>query len=190
MHQSSTQNFLLTNKNLAIGVTHTFSPRTINEFRFGYNKDRGDSIPDWDGGNITQELGIKNLNPVPHNTGFRLFQARTLPGLGPFGWDIVSSGTVYQYSDVLTLIRGAHTVKLGVRSVTCALGQWQKIPAGGEPIPLRASSPDNSRAEQLFQRLGDSSLDFLLGIPQRAQGSTGSTFTEFDWTHLPSVCSG
>ncbi len=32
---------------------------------------------------------------------------------GLSGWDIVSGGKLYQFSDVMTLIRGAHTLKVG-----------------------------------------------------------------------------
>ena len=36
----STASFLLKSKNVAVGITHSFSPQTLNEARFGYNNDR------------------------------------------------------------------------------------------------------------------------------------------------------
>jgi hypothetical protein len=180
---ASTQNFYQKAKNLAVGVTHTVSPRTINEFRLGYNKDRSDSIPDWDGSNITEELGIKNLNPVPQQYGIPAFSGVTFTGAGPFGWDIVSTGTVFQYSDVLTLIRGAHTVKLGgeVRDMR----PWAMAEDTGRrgTYSFTGQFTGQLQSGAVVPNTGDSIADFLLGVPQRAQGSTGSTYTEFDWTH-------
>jgi len=179
----STQNFYQQNKNLAIALTSTVSPRTINEFRFGYNKDRSDSVPEWDGSDITKELGLKNLNPVPQQYGIPAFGGVTFTGAGPFGWDIVSTGTVYQYSDVLTMIRGAHTVKLGgqVRDMR----PWAMAEDTGRrgQYSFTGEFTSQLRGGAVVANTGADIADLLLGIPQSAQGSTGSTYTEYEWTH-------
>ncbi len=46
------------NRNLAIAETHIFSPRAINQFRFGFSRIAGQSVA---GGTLTdQDVGINN----------------------------------------------------------------------------------------------------------------------------------
>src|SRR5260370_39865170 len=48
------------NRNLAIGETHIFSPRTINQFRFGFSRLAGQDVA---GGTLTdQEVGINRFS--------------------------------------------------------------------------------------------------------------------------------
>jgi hypothetical protein len=48
------------NRNLAIAETHIFSPQAINQFRFGFSRDAGQSVA---GGTLTdQDVGINSPN--------------------------------------------------------------------------------------------------------------------------------
>ena len=178
----SSAQFLQVAKNLAIGVSQTFGPGSINEFRFGWNRDRSDVIPDWDGGDITQELGIRNLNPVEQQYGPPVNRGTQFSGVGPFGWDIVSGGKQFQYSDVLTLIRGNHTLKVGaeVRNMR----PWVLAEDTGRRGTFTYTGEFTAQLQDGSPMLGTGTdiADFLLGIPKSAQGGIGSTFTEFDRT--------
>ena len=51
------------NRNLAIAETHIFSPRAINQFRFGFSRLAGQSVA---GGTLTdQDVGINALQRHP-----------------------------------------------------------------------------------------------------------------------------
>ncbi len=183
----STANFLLKSKNVAVGVTHSFSPQTLNEARFGYNDDRFDVIPDNPSGeNISAQLGIKNLNPRPQQYGYPSVSGVSFSGIGPYSWDIVSGGKLFQYSDVLTMIRGRHTIKVG--GSVSDMRPWELA----EDTGLRGSwSFTGEFTSQLRQQsavagTGSDVADLLLGIPQNSYGGVGSTYTQFTWqnTHV------
>ena len=183
----STASFLLKSKNVAVGVTHSFSPRTLNEARFGFNDDRFDVIPDNPSGeNVGAQLGIKNLNPRPQQYGFPSVGGVSFSGIGPYNWDIVSGGKLFQYSDVLTMIRGRHTIKVG--ATVSDMRPWELA----EDTGLRGSwSFTGEFTSQLQQRAavpgtGSDIADLLLGIPQNSLGGVGSTYTQFTWqnTHV------
>ncbi len=180
----STENFLLQDKNLAVNVTHSFSPRTLNETRFGYNSDRFDVIPyNPSGENIGQTLGIKNLNPRPQQYGFPSVGGVTFTGIGPYNWDIVSGGKLFQYHDILTLIRGKHTIKVGAD--INHMSPWQLAEDTGLRPAYSFTGDFTSQVRQGSSVSGTGSdiADLLLGIPQNADGGIGSTFTEFNWTN-------
>lgn len=183
----STANFLLKSKNIGIGMTHSFSPTTLNEALFGFNNERFDVIPDNPSGeNIGAQLGIKNLNPRPQQYGFPAVGGVSFSGIGPYNWDIVSGGKLFQYRDVLTMIRGRHTIKVGV-SVS-DMRPWELA----EDTGLRGSwSFTGQFTAQLRQQAaiantGSDVADLLLGIPQSSIGGIGSTYTQFTWqnTHV------
>src|SRR5205807_10632430 len=51
------------NRNVAIAETHIFSPRAINQFRFGYSRLAGQSVA---GGTLTdQDVGINRFSEPP-----------------------------------------------------------------------------------------------------------------------------
>ena len=179
---ASRVNFLLKDRNLAVSLTHTFSPRSINEFRFGYNQDDFNVIPDWSGGNVTQALGIKNLNPVPQQYGLPATGGVNFSGVGPYGWDIVSGGKLYQFNDVLTLIRGAHTLKVG--GEIRRMAPWQLAEDTGRRGVFSFTGGFTSQIQNSASVPGTGSdiADFLLGTYQGTEGGIGSTYTEFDWT--------
>jgi hypothetical protein len=181
---ASRVNYLLDDRNIAVSLTHTFSARSINEFRFGYNKDDFNVIPDWSGGNVTEQLGIKNLNPVPQQYGLPATGGVNFSGVGPYGWDIVSGGKLYTFNDVLTLIRGAHTFKVG--GEIRRMAPWQLAEDTGRRGVFTFTGDFTAQVQKGASVAGTGSdiADFLLGTYQNTEGGIGSTYTEFDWTDL------
>ena len=104
------------NQNFSLTDTHFFSPRLINELRLGYARNLFPFIPASVGTDPTTKLGLPasvpsrtlpqvNLGGIPNLQGF------------PSGFGTIIgliSMDVKQIAENLTMIRGSHTVKLGM----------------------------------------------------------------------------
>src|SRR5271156_5880846 len=98
------------NRNLAITETHIFSSRAINQFRFGFSRNVGQSLA---GGTLTdQEVGINS----PNGTQEGLPQIDVLGAfeLGNSSNDRgKTAGNNFYISDVISLSRGKHNLRVG-----------------------------------------------------------------------------
>ena len=101
-------------RSLAASETHIFSPRTVNEFRFGWNRVRDDRLPIVKE-NLNEQLGLRGIPPLPGVTGLPRIVIGRVTGIGgaPFTPNFKLS-QAYQFSDNLSLIRGNHSLKAGV----------------------------------------------------------------------------
>jgi Carboxypeptidase regulatory-like domain len=125
----SNQGILNHNRNLAIGETHIFSPVTVNQFSFGYNR-MFDYITSFGTGSCESAiLGIPGANLGCTGTGTG---ATCTPGayscgltsvlmtggywsLGDRGYTPFQGGTnVFTINDSLDMIRGKHDIKFGI----------------------------------------------------------------------------
>ena len=110
------------NKSLALGVTRTFNPTLVGDFRFGYLRYRVNVLPNGLGTSPAKDAGIPGLNTDPYFTsGLPRF---TTGGDG--GFDIgYSLGTnqcncplaqreqQYQFVTNVTKVIGNHSIKIG-----------------------------------------------------------------------------
>jgi hypothetical protein len=109
-------------QNEVINWTHTFSPRLVNEARFGVNNvllDNGGA--DKGLGNIATGAGIQAAGP-----GLLSLQGFTYAsGLGNanIGVQQLFANTTFHYADNVTLIRGRHMIKMGGQ----ALREWINV---------------------------------------------------------------
>src|SRR5438128_6167453 len=99
----------------AIGFTHTFTPKIINELRVGFNYvhiRRG--VPE-DGNKLPPaEFRIPGVPDDSRVNGLTLFSPSGFRRLGHPNFAPTILGTQdKQITDVLSLVRGAHTVKFG-----------------------------------------------------------------------------
>jgi hypothetical protein len=98
------------NRNLAIAETHIFSSRAINQFRFGFSRNAGQSVA---GGPLTdQDVGINS----PNGTQEGLPQIDVLGAfeLGNSSNDRgKTDGNNFYISDVISLSRGKHNLRVG-----------------------------------------------------------------------------
>jgi hypothetical protein len=115
------------NQNVAISEVHTFSPHTINEFRFGLNRVRTDWFPFDQDLKTSDEVGIPGINSF---CGFCGGLARiVISGYSALGHTPFAPtfrhDTIFQWVDNVTFIRGKHTFKVGadVRRVRAELFQ-------------------------------------------------------------------
>jgi hypothetical protein len=103
------------NQNGVISEIHMFSPRTINEFRFGINRVR----TDWTDYNAhmktSDEVGIPGLNSYCGFCGG--LTNITISGMSSLGHAAFAPtyrhDTIFQWVDNVTFVRGRHTIKTG-----------------------------------------------------------------------------
>jgi hypothetical protein len=140
------------NRILSIAETHIFSPRTINQFRFGFSRNAGQGVA---GGTLTDEdVGINRFSDP---------QERSIPQievLGAFqlGNSANDRGKTannnFYVSDVISLSRGKHDFRVGTEIFRNQFNYLSDNTAG---IMVLVSFPD-----------------FLLGLPAGPTGAGGN----------------
>src|SRR6201987_2638741 len=140
------------NRNLAIAETHVFSPRAINQFRFGFSRLAGQGVA---GGTLTDEdVGINRFNDpqegiIPQIEVFGAFQ------LGNSAQDRgKTAGNNFYISDVIFLSRGKHNFRLGTEIFR---NQFNHLTDNTHGLMITLSFPD-----------------FLLGLPAGPAGAGGN----------------
>ena len=149
-------------QNEVINWTHTFSPRMVNEARFGVNNvmlDNGGA--DKGLGDIASSVGIKGTG-----AGLLSLQGFTYAsGLGNanIGVQQLFANTTFHYADNLTLIRGRHMMKMGIQ----ALREWVNVFYAGNNgrsgfIAFNGRFTGQNAVNPVAT-LGEA--DFMLGLP-------------------------
>jgi Carboxypeptidase regulatory-like domain/TonB dependent receptor len=99
----------------ALSETHSFTPSTINEARFGYSRLATSQFqPFANTMGIPAQFGIQGIPQIPHNGGLPFISISGLNSLGPAGFvpgERFSETT--QITDNLTKIYGKHSFKGG-----------------------------------------------------------------------------
>jgi hypothetical protein len=140
------------NRNLSIAETHTFSPHTINQFRFGFSRLAGQGVA---GGTLTdQDVGI-NRSSDPQE---RIIPQIQVLGAFQLGNSSVergkTAGNNFYISDVIFLSRGKHDFRLGPEIFR---NQFNQLIDNTTGIMILLSFPD-----------------FLLGLPAGPAGAGGN----------------
>ncbi len=103
-------------QNAGASWVHTLGPKSVNEFRAGFNRSSS-FFGTADGGkNLATEFGIPNVNVSDQTTGLPWFFFSPMPswtGTSPFT-PAVGGYTVYQFTDNFSYIPGKHRLKMGV----------------------------------------------------------------------------
>jgi len=107
---------LIRAQSLALNDTHTFSPRWLNEFRFGFSRIAFKVTSIDAGTNLAQSVGIPGVNIT--DTATAMSQITFTPGdirnLGAnANQPLLTFLDTFQWFDNVTHTRGAHTLKLG-----------------------------------------------------------------------------
>jgi hypothetical protein len=158
---SSTGNGFEDTKGASVGYTRAFTPRTVNEVRVGFNYvhvRRG--VPQ--GGNVLppDELRVPGVPDDPRVNGLTLFSPRGYRRVGdPRFAPTILASQERQINDVLTLVRGAHTIKLGGEI------RWSQFNISQEASPRGGFTFSGGFT-------GGSLADMLLGLPISAGIST------------------
>ena len=138
------------NRGQSIGVTWTrvFSSRTANELRFGFNRRRGDILPENAGRNGNQQLGFPTVKTAPEDLAFPIVFLAGFDGIGesrttPQG----RRDNTFQWADMFAwnpaAASGRHRLKFGadIRHVRAngfldvlARGEWFFLGVTGDPL--------------------------------------------------------
>ncbi|MFN7929498.1 MAG: hypothetical protein U0Y68_16445 [Blastocatellia bacterium] len=109
-------NGLVRAQSLALNDTYTFSPRWLNEFRFGFSR-IGFKVTSIDAGtNQAQKVGIPGVNINESATAMSqiTFAQGDIRNLGANGnQPLLTFLDTFQFFDNVTHTRGAHTIKIG-----------------------------------------------------------------------------
>ena len=101
-------------QNLAVGDTQVISPRTLNDFRFCFNRLRREVFQENVGRDVLGSLGITGLKLGARDFGY---PSLVLAGYEKLGDDpnipIVRRTGTFHFSDSLSLLRGKQLLKMG-----------------------------------------------------------------------------
>ena len=165
-----------------LSYTHIFSPRTINQSRFGFTREDLTSVTMNGGQNLAQQIGIANVNVDNFSTGLPQFAVNGLTTIGDFqNRPAIIAMNYFQYSTNFDMIRGNHSFKAGMDAVRRQANVFQAaFPRGlytyGSIYTSNPASPANS---------GFGAADLLLGAEQSVQltGLTGTRgLRRTDWS--------
>jgi hypothetical protein len=171
----SNQNIINHGRQIAIGETHTFTPTTVNQASFGYNRIfnyiqsqgtgtcasatiGGVGIP---GANLGCPNGTNHCEPGAYSCGLvSVLMVGGYWSIGDRGFSPFIGGTnVFSFSDSLELIRGKHDVKAGLTLRANQMNTANEAFQDGFDIPGVAGNFSGAGVVA-----GNPEADVLLGI--------------------------
>ena len=159
------------NQNGVVSDVHSFTPRTINEFRFGVNRVRTDWTAFDINSKTSDEVGIPGVNSF---CGFCGGLARIqIAGMSAYGHTDYAPtfrhDTIFQWVDNVTFVRGKHTFKTGadIRRVRADLFQTTN-PVGEFDFDERFTSGPSGGGLGL--------ASFLIGYPETISRGSIDTY--------------
>jgi hypothetical protein len=163
-------------RNVAIGETHVFSPATVNQFTFGYNR-----IFDYITSQGTGSCASAKLGIVGANLGCPNGSTTCMPGayscglvsvlmtggywsLGDRGYSPFQGGTnVFTVNDSLDVVRGEHDIRFGIGIRANQMNVGTEAFQDGFWIP-GAIGNFTGYASSTVNVPGNPQADFLLGL--------------------------
>jgi hypothetical protein len=103
-------------RQVAVSYTHTFSPSVLNQFRFGWTKEKVDILGTATSQDEFNSTGLGGT--FPYDSTYTMF-----PSIGLRGMDTVGGPTYtpnlfhqpsWQFSDTLSFVKGAHNISTGI----------------------------------------------------------------------------
>jgi len=100
---------------VALGETHIFSPRMVNEFRLGYNRIHMDRVqPYGEQSGLNQQYGVPGIPDTAPNGGLAQIKITNLAELGEHNnIPLNEIGAETQYNDNISLEIGKHSMRFG-----------------------------------------------------------------------------
>lgn len=184
-NSSSLSNFFDRAQNVSIGETHTFNPRLVNDLRIGLNREHVLWLqPNGNALGIPGKFGIQGVPQYPTNGGLPEFYVGSLTSFGSFNYLPSNKyGTTPQLNDDLTILRGAHTIKVGIEQ------QFIRFPYTQPPQSRGAFTFSGMYTSVYGQTDGTTAIAQMLLNPTSTANLAGansiamSTFTEHALTH-------
>ena len=147
-------------QNLMIGETHSFGPRWVNEFRFGYN--RVDNVTHHEniGRSVNQTVGLPDFASRERDLGL---SAISVTGFSPLGDESnnpqESAADSFQIQDTASFAQGNHFVEVGVDHRWISQDAFRDVQVRGQINFTNAAYTQNALA------------DLLLGLPTFTGGA-------------------
>ncbi len=148
-------------ESVAIGYTHTFNSRWLNEVRFGYLGARGGQVSPNQGVDFAAQSGLEGVTPDRADMGYPQASFGGLFGtIGDPTSFVSRDDRSYELYDNIIFDRGRHRLKFGGYLFRLAFN----------PV-----NPTNARGSFTFngQWTGNAFADFLLGYPSSADVGIG-----------------
>lgn len=164
-------------QNHAAGWTHTFGPGLVTELRFGFIQWNINTLHLDSGQNRSKALGIPNANRGDLvSSGLSLFDISGYGHLGDSQYvPELATDNTYQFGDVLSWVRGRHSMKFGAD-----LRRWSRNFYQAQ-APFGRFGFTGAYTQDLSSGSGGNAIaDMLLGIPTF---SLQDGLTERDLTH-------
>ena len=171
-------------QNLVLSETHVFSPATVAELRFGFNRLRREVLQENIGHDVAGELGIAGVSSDPLFSGFPAINVSGFDSLADnIALPIVREDQTFHLVANLTHVRGGHTLKWG--------GEYRHFSDDG--IQAFFGRGQLNFLGAFTQNPGG---DFLLGFPTftiqtvidnpfRQRASSWNGFLQDDWRVTP-----
>lgn len=184
-NSSSLSNYYDRAQNVSIGETHTFNSRLVNDLRLGLNREHVLWLqPNGNTLGIPGKFGIQGVPQYPTNGGLPEFYVGSLTSFGSFNYMPANKyGTTPQLNDDLTIVKGGHTIKVGIEQQFIYFPYTQPPQSrgsfnfSGEYTSVYGQTDDTTAIAQML--LNPTSTSNLAG----ANSVSMSTFTEHALTH-------
>lgn len=122
----------LKNQSATLNFTKVLSPTKVNETRIGVVRWNQNILPLGNSFNTAEALGIRGININSKSGGLPAF---TVTGFQVIGDNSTypenSQTTSFQYEDILTVVRGSHTLKFGGMFVRHRFNGYSAFPTRG-----------------------------------------------------------
>jgi hypothetical protein len=160
--------------NLSLGETHTFSPRVLNEFRFGWLGVSGGQGDPNAGNPFAAQTGLLGTTANPVDMGYpQVSLSNTFTTMGDATGFTTRTDRDFELYDNVTIQRGAHAIQFG--------GYFFHL-------DFNPSYPNDARGVYTFSGAytGNPLADFLLGYPSQAQVGIGEGAEDAhtNWAHF------
>ncbi len=140
-----------------VGWTHTFTATTLNDFRFGWGRHKGDRMPFGVGAVSPSSFGIQGIpNCLASVPDTKNGSACGTPGVSVNGYNGFSnSGMLYEpstslhFSDVLSKALGKHSLKMGGQADHYSIDNYQPNNVVGN-FTFTGSNTGNPFSDFLF----------------------------------------
>ena len=159
---------------VAFGETHVFSPRILNEFRFGWLDVSGGQGNPNAGNDFASRFGLQGVTTNPSDQGFpQVSLSNSFTTLGDASGFIRRTDRDFELYDNASVQHGSHTVEFG--------GYFFHL-------DFNPAFPNFARGVYTFSGAytGSALADFMLGYPSQAQVGIGegSENARTSWAHL------
>jgi hypothetical protein len=151
----------LKNQSATLNFTKVVSPTIVNETRIGVVRWNQNILPQGNPFNTADALGIRGININDKSGGLPAF---TITGFQLLGDNSTypenSQTTSFQYEDILTVVRGSHTLKFGGMFVRHRFNGYSAFPTRGQ------YTFNGQFTRQIGTTTSQTALaDFALGVP-------------------------